>query len=112
MGIHLKKLPKQYAQSGDDEIEIECRNTLIHDLRREKWNLTECTEQALNVQRGVVDIAHWCLKYEMQRRYEYGTYSSNCRQFMSALCQAFELEHDDKDWTDSVLFIVKKASGV
>ena len=117
--IHLKKLPREYVQSDEakgqgmgEQIEIECRSALIGDLKREKWNLTECKEQALNVQHGVVDIAHWCLKYEMLHRYEYRKYSSNCRLFMVALCKAFELEHDDKDWTDSVCFIVKKTSGV
>ena len=114
--IHLKKLPKQFSSpeilDDSEQIEIECRSALIGGLKRENWMLEECKEQALNVQHGVVDIAHWCLKYEMQRRYEYNTYSSNCRQFMGALCKAFNLEFDDKDWTDGVCYIAKKASGM
>ncbi len=66
--IHLRKLPKEYQSSEEqklnkEQIEIECRPVLRHSLDRDKWNYETCKDQNLELSHGLIDIAHWCLKY-------------------------------------------------
>eukprot|EP01084_Bolivina_argentea_P096868 174128_1 len=78
--IHLRKLPKQYESEEDkkenkETIEIECRPILAYDLERDGWDCKSYKSQDLKLEHGLIDVAHWCLKYEMEHNYEYHQYT-------------------------------------
>ena len=109
--IHLVKVnERNLTQKERDEnverFEIQCRCTMRGALKEDEWDISG-KEQDLNLNHGLVDVAHWCLKYELEKNYEYDLYSSNCKQFMEALCKAFKIKYDAKDWSDNVLFVAK-----
>eukprot|EP01084_Bolivina_argentea_P088015 158893_1 len=69
--IHLRKLPKEYQSDDEkkqnlDQIEIECKPILRHNLDKDEWNYKNYKDQNLTLKNGLIDIAHWCLKYEME----------------------------------------------
>eukprot|EP00483_Globobulimina_turgida_P006821 UN06833 len=110
--IHLRKLSPEYQSEEEkkenmEQIEIECRPILKHSLDRNKWDYYK--EQNLDLKHGLVDIAHWCLKYEMEHDYKYDQYASNCRQFMMDLCNTFNIIYDATNWTDKVCYVAKKS---
>jgi len=115
--VHLKKLPPEFLseeakQQKRDEIEIECRAVTRSTLQHDQWDYKSCKEQELRLEHGLRDIAHWCLKYEMAQKYQYHTYSGNCRLFMIALCEAFGIEFDAEHWTDTVCYVAKKSKKI
>eukprot|EP01084_Bolivina_argentea_P134463 237172_1 len=117
MMIHLTK--NEYEEKNEDEkidlngleIEITCKPMNKTLLDNDNWDYS-WKEQELILESGLIDIAHWTLKYEMDNKYEYNKYKADCKKFMIALCTAFNIECDEKQWTDNVLYVAKHDKAV
>eukprot|EP01084_Bolivina_argentea_P168904 292821_1 len=114
MMIHLTKLNDKYKddeekKTNKDRIEIECKPIFKDYLvNNKKWKY-DYEEQDLELENGLLDIAHWCLKYEIDNKYQYTAYLKNCRRFMIHLCDAFKIRYDAKQWIDTVANVAEKA---
>eukprot|EP01084_Bolivina_argentea_P134464 237174_1 len=116
MLMHLTKVPDKYKdenekKEGKERIEIQCRPINKYQLERDEWKY-DYEIQDLKVEHGLIDIAHWSLKYEMDNNYEYGKYMSNCRRYMVHLCKAFHVKHDAEQWVDQAVELLENVSNV
>ena len=72
--IHLVKvnkmnLTKEEIQNNIERFEIQCRGTLRSALQEQSWDILTGKVQDLKLENGLVDVAHWCLKYELEQNY-------------------------------------------
>ena len=89
--LALKYLSEEQRKHKTEQIEIECRPINKSQLDKEKWKYDKFAIQEVNLDTGLLDIAHWCLKYEIKHEYKYDKYSTNCKLVMMALCAAFKI---------------------
>ena len=92
--IHLVKVNKvnltqEEIQSGAERFEIQCRSTIRSDLQDQSWDIETNKVQDLKLENGLVDVAHWCLKYELEQNYAFVSSSPEQKYDPNALTLTF-----------------------
>eukprot|EP01084_Bolivina_argentea_P009222 17249_1 len=75
----------------DDKIQLECRHINKYELNR-NFDYYNYKEHDLQVNHGLSDIVHWCLKYDMDNNYQtYVNMKKDCSHFMIHLFEDFQI---------------------
>eukprot|EP01084_Bolivina_argentea_P255401 429557_1 len=103
-GAMMIYLSKTKGGQKKYKIQMKCEPTTPYDLKRYKWKYSQTHQENLNLEHGLIDIVHWCLKYEIDNNYQH---MRNCIQFMADLCDTFKIKYDSTHWANSVRIIKK-----